>query len=93
MHDGVGRGDLLDQLAPGSQPALPLGHELLDGLRRAQVVGVDLVDDEGELAVVPAQQAEDGVGHLLDGDGLRLVGGQVGLLGQQPGQAQRLVGR
>src|SRR4051794_8093813 len=50
---------------PALQPASGFGDDVLDLTGDADVVGVGLVDREGELAVRPAQQVENGVDDVL----------------------------
>src|SRR3954447_4685513 len=50
---------------PALQPAAGFGDDVLDLAGDADVVRVRLVDGEGELAVRPAQQVENGVDDVL----------------------------
>ena len=51
-----------------------LGHHVLGGTDEPDVVGVGLVHVEGEVALGPAQQVEDGVDGLLGGQPLDELG-------------------
>jgi hypothetical protein len=59
------RRDRRGDRAPALEPPARLGDDLIDLTRDADVVRVGLVHGEGELAVGPAQQIEDGVHDVL----------------------------